>query len=92
MQVDSQSALIPLPFATAGIALFVSYLFPRHIGGIEASLFGFAVGIALLYLDARFEAKGGRPRASDVVRCPKCGAELHISVSLAFGPKSENER
>ena len=51
---DTQLPLIPLPFATAGIGLFLSYVFPR-LGGGKASLLGFAVGLVILYFLGRSE-------------------------------------
>jgi hypothetical protein len=68
MSTASKNNRIPLPFATAGIALCISYLFPMALGPIAATLIGFLIGLAVLFLAALPE--GG---SANRLVCPECG-------------------
>ncbi len=87
MLTDSDSTKIPLPFATAGIALATSYLFPAAIGPIAATVIGFLVGLALLYFAAL--SKVGSGRAIDIV-CPACQTPIHLWEGVAYIPERKS--
>ncbi len=50
MATKSRADQMPLPFTTAALGLFVSYLYPTVIGPIIGTLLGFALGVTLLFL------------------------------------------
>jgi hypothetical protein len=93
--MDSESSLIPLPFATAAIGFCLSYFFPALVDAPEATVIGFAVGALLLYLAGRFEPRKTEPKPSTSLLCPNCGIELYASVGKPLPGKvegSENTR
>jgi hypothetical protein len=72
MRSRIRATQIPLPFATAGVGLCLSYIFSRHINAPAATLIGFLCGVLALYLSGRMadnDGDGSNP-------CPKCGASV----------------
>jgi hypothetical protein len=56
MAYRSSTTAIPLPFATAGIGLCLSYVFKSHLNAPIATVSGFLFGILALYLSGRSAA------------------------------------
>jgi len=54
VRTSTSSYRIPLPYATASIALWVDCIFPNNLGPVLTTLIGFAVGILILYFSLVF--------------------------------------
>jgi len=49
MRYQSRATAIPLPFATAGVGLCLSYVFRTHVNAPAATAIGFLFGVIALY-------------------------------------------
>ena len=87
MSLESRNTKVPLPFATAAIALSLSYLFPAQIGSVTGTLVGFFIGIVLLYFAAQ--------RTSETVDhfvCPACGSSVHLRDGHPYAVERPSRR
>jgi hypothetical protein len=57
MRYRSSTTAIPLPFATAGVGLCLSYVFSSRLNAPIATVSGFLLGVIALYLSGRGSAE-----------------------------------
>ena len=72
---------MPLPLVTAAFALILSFLFPRYIGGVIASIVGLLFGFIVVYIGKFVSHREARRVETGHSICPNCHARLGIQLT-----------
>lgn len=90
----SDRVKLPLPLATAGIGLFLTYVLPGGLTGGQGFLYGLGIGLVIILLRAL--TAGSVVVKSDVVEvsqvtniesvsnpstCPHCGKKIQVTIT-----------